>query len=180
MRTGALVLVLAALAATGCGGDERPRVLGQVRLQVLSPPDAAVVEGDEVTLRGRVSPAAAEVKVRGEAAAVRAGAWTADVELDPGANVIDVSASARARRPAVAAIRVVRQVPVEIPDVENDDPQKAAQRLEALGLRVEVTRGGGLLDELLPASLGVCSIDPKPGTEVRVGTTVTLDVAKVC
>jgi beta-lactam-binding protein with PASTA domain len=111
---------------------------------------------------------------------VRDGSWRAEVDLDPGPNVIDVSASAPDRRPAVAAVRVVRQLPVEVPDVEGDDPQEAVQRLEAVGLQAEVRRGGGLLDDLLPASIGVCSTDPEPGTEVRVGTTVVLEVARVC
>ena len=175
-----LPLVLAGLASlAGCGADE-PRVVGRVQLEVTAPIDTAVVEDEQVVLRGRVRPAAARVAVRGEPATVTAGAWEAEVDLDPGPNVIDVSASAQDRRPAVRAIRVVRQLPVEVPDVEGDDPQEAVQRLEAVGLRAEVRRGGGLLDQLLPATIGVCAADPEPGTEVRVGTTVTLEVARVC
>jgi beta-lactam-binding protein with PASTA domain len=111
---------------------------------------------------------------------VDAGAWSAEVPLEKGANVVDVSASAEGRRPALAAVRIVRRVPIEVPDVEGEDPQAAVDELEALGLDTRVERGGGLLDDLLPATLGVCSTDPEPGTEVRVGTTVTLEVAKVC
>ena len=173
----ALATLLVALA--GCG-DDGPRVVGRVELTIVSPGDRAVVEDDRITLEGRVSPASSTVAVRGESATVQQGRWSADVELEPGPNVIDVSAGAEDRRPAVAAVRVVRQLPVEVPDVEGDAPQEAVQRLEAVGLRSEVRRGGGLLDDLLPASVGVCSVDPEPGTEVRVGTTVTLEVARVC
>lgn len=177
-RRAALALVLAA-ALAGCGADE-PRVAGRVQLEVAAPIDTAVTEEEQVVLRGSVRPAGARVAVRGEPATVTAGTWEAEVELDPGPNVIDVSAIARDRRPAVRAIRVVRQLPVEVPDVEGDDPQEAVQRLEAVGLRAQVRRGGGLLDQLLPATIGVCAADPEPGTEVRVGTTVTLEVARVC
>jgi len=175
----------AALAAAcallgGCGDDGQRRPPAPVVLEVLEPGDAGVVEGDRVTLRGRVRPATAEVAVLGEPAQVAAGTWTAEVPLDDGANVIDVSATAEGRRPALAAVRVVRQVPVEVPDVAGDDPQAAVDELEALGLEARVERGGGLLDDLLPATLGVCATDPEPGTEVRPGTTVTVEVAKVC
>jgi hypothetical protein len=177
----AVVATLAALlvALAGCG-DDAPRVVGRVELTIASPSDRAVVEDDRITLEGRVRPVTSTVAVRGRSATVRSGRWSADVELEPGPNVIDVSAGAKHRRSAVAAVRVVRQLPVEVPDVEGDDPQEAVQRLEAVGLRGEVRRGGGLLDDLLPASIGVCSADPEPGTEVRVGTTVTLEVARVC
>jgi hypothetical protein len=179
-RAVALVLLGLLLAAPACGGDEPPRLLSRVQLEIASPADRAVVEDGDVTLRGRVTPRSAAVEVRGRAVTVRGGSWRADVELDPGPNVIDVSASAPDRRPAVGAVRVVRQLPVEVPDVEGDDPQEAVQRLEAVGLQAEVRRGGGLLDDLLPASIGVCASDPEPGTEVRVGTTVRLEVARVC
>ncbi len=178
----ALLLTLAlAGGLAGCGADDDPRPApAPVRLELLEPGDGAVVEGDEITLRGRVRPARARVTVLGRPARVEAGTWTAEVPLEEGANVLDVSAAMDGRRPALAALRVVRQVPIEVPDVEGDDPQAAVDELEALGLDARVERGGGLLDDLLPATLGVCSTDPEPGAEVRVGTTVTLEVAKVC
>jgi hypothetical protein len=175
-----LAAVVAGGLAGGCGEDEARRAPAPVALEVLEPGDAAVVDGDAVTLRGRVRPAASEVAVRGRRAEVRAGTWTAEVELEEGANVIDVSATAAGRRPALAAVRVVRRVPIEVPELDGEDPQAAVDALEALGLEPRVERGGGLLDDLLPATLGVCSTDPEAGTEVRVGTTITLEVAKVC
>lgn len=172
--------VVVAVVLGGCGDDAPDRPPPLVRLDVVSPADGAVVDGDEVTLRGRVTPAGASVAVLGRPASSAAGAWEASVPLEPGGNVVDVMASAEGRRPVFAAVRVVRRVPVEIPDVDGDPPREAVRALEALGLDVVVRRGGGLLDDLLPATLGVCSVDPSAGTEVRVGSVVTLEVAKVC
>ncbi len=181
LRPPALALALALGGLAGCAGEDGPRrPPAPVALEVVEPGDGAVVEAGAVTLRGRVRPARADVAVLGRPAQVDAGAWSAEVPLEKGANVVDVSASAEGRRPALAAVRIVRRVPIEVPDVEGEDPQAAVDELEALGLDTRVERGGGLLDDLLPATLGVCSTDPEPGTEVRVGTTVTLEVAKVC
>jgi beta-lactam-binding protein with PASTA domain len=39
---------------------------------------------------------------------------------------------------------------------------------------------GGLIEELLPGEPAVCEQDPEPGTEVRRGTTVRVEVSKSC
>ena len=54
------------------------------------------------------------------------------------------------------------------------------ERLADVGLVPEVTERGGLLDELLPGEPAVCEQDPEPGTEVRRGTTVRVEVARSC
>jgi hypothetical protein len=176
----ALLLLLLA-AAAGCGGADRPATPRRaVQLSVVAPGDAATVDADEVELRGRVAPSTATVTVLGREVEVSGGSFSTTVSLEEGANLIDVAASAPGRRPASTALRVVRQVPVEIPDVEGDEPEAAVEALEGLGLDVRLRRGGGLLDSLLPGDVGVCSTDPDAGTKVRPGSAVTVEVAKVC
>ena len=174
-------LVLLSLALAGCGGDEQPATPRRaVQLSLTAPADATTVDADSVRLRGRVAPSTATVVVLGREVDVTAGSFSASVSLDEGANLIDVAASAPGRRPASTALRIVRQVPVVVPDVGGDDPEAAVEALEGLGLDIELRRGGGLLDSFLPSDLGVCSTEPDAGTKVRPGATVTVEVAKAC
>ena len=181
MRRLALIAVLC-LAPAGCGGEDEPPAPPPrgVLLTLSAPSDAATVSDERVEVRGRVVPSAAQVRVLGRRVEVRDGRFAAEVELDEGANVIDVAASASGRRPASTAVRVVREVPVEIPDLEGADADEAVAELRALRLEVRTTEGGGLLDDLLPGEEGVCALDPEAGTKVRPGTTVTVEVAKGC
>lgn len=181
------VLVLACLAfpAAGCGGDgEEPRVqapLPLVQLDVTAPDDMTTVRTGAVEVRGTVTPAGAAVKVLGRPATVSGGgSFSARVALEPGDNVIDVMATARGRTPAMTAFRVTREVPVEVPDLDGLEVAAVEERLGAAGLGVDVERGGGLLEELLPGEPAVCEQDPEPGTKVRRGTTVHVIVAKSC
>src|SRR3712207_3541710 len=93
-----LVLACLAVAAPGCGGgDERPppQALLPVELEVTAPDDLAVVQTDTVVVRGTVRPGAAGVRVMGRSAQVGGGRFSAEVPVQPGANVIDVIATAR-------------------------------------------------------------------------------------
>lgn len=182
-RPSALVAILlpCALACAGCGSDPAPAAPAKaVRLELTAPADTAVVDSDTVTVTGRVSPAASAVQVMGEDVDAAGGTFSTRVDLEPGANLVDVAATAPGRRPALTALRVVRRMPVEIPDLEGEAVDAATERLESLGLRVETEEGGGLLDRLLPGEPGVCRSDPGAGDRVRPGTTVTLEVAKGC
>jgi hypothetical protein len=181
VRRPLLASILPVLVLAGCGGDDRPSApLRAVQLSLSSPGDAGTVEGDAVEVTGRVVPAASSVRVLGREVDVTSGSFTAEVTLEEGANLIDISASAPGRRSVSTALRVVREVPVEIPDLRGDDPAEARATLEGLGLQAELRRGGGLLEDLLPGEVAVCGSDPEHGTRVRPGTSVTLEVAKVC
>jgi hypothetical protein len=181
VRRPLLLTILVAALAAGCGGDDRPSApLRAVQLELTGPADAGTVEGDAVEISGRVVPSASSVQVLGREVDVSAGTFTTEVPLEEGANLIDVAASAPDRRPVSTAVRVVREVPVEVPDLRGDEPEAAVETLEGLGLEAEVRRGGGLLDDLIPGELGVCGTDPEDGTRVRPGTTVTVEVAKAC
>jgi hypothetical protein len=177
-----LVLACLAAAAAGCGGDGERRQPAPlpVELDISSPADMAVVRTDAVEVSGSVRPAGATVRVQGEEAEVSGGRFRAEVGLEPGANVIDVIATARGRAPVLTAFRVTREMPVEVPDLDGLEVREVQERLGELGLEAEVTEGGGLLDDLLPGEPAVCEQDPAPGTEVRRGTTVKVEVARAC
>jgi hypothetical protein len=180
----AATCLAAALVADGCGGDDEPsaaRALRPVVLEVSAPSDAAVVRSDVVDVSGSVEPADAAVRVLGRPAQVSAGgSFTASVPLAPGANVIDVVATARGREAFMTAVRVTRDMPVVVPDLAGMRVEEAQERLEPLGLEFEVDRDGGLWEELLPGDPAVCDQEPPAGEEVRRGTTVRVIISKQC
>jgi hypothetical protein len=178
-----LVLACLAAAAVGCGGDDGRRAqqaLVPVELDVNSPADMAVVRTETVDVRGTVEPAGATVRVLGRLAEVSGGTFTAQVSLEPGANVIDVMATARGRGPALTAFRVTRELPVKVPDLDGLEVPEAEERVADVGLELQVTEGGGLFDDLLPGEPGVCEQDPAAGAEVRRGTVVDVEVRRSC
>lgn len=182
MRTIALAATCAsALLAGGCGETpEPPRDEPLVRLELTEPADAATVDADRVAVRGSVRPPGASVAVLGGEVDVEGGRFSAEVELDPGANLIDVAASAEGRRPDFASLRIVRRVRVELPDVGGRDADTAREELEGLGLEVDVEDAGGFFDPILPGDPRVCSMEPESGTDVPPGSAVVLRVAREC
>src|SRR4051794_26407921 len=169
----------AALIAVACG-EQRARPLPAVHVAVTDPADLTTVPGEAVELRGSVRPAGATVSVAGEDADVHGRVWRAEVTLEPGANLVDVTAVADGHAPAVTVVRVTREVPVTVPDVTHLTPDEARTVLEAKSLHVTVEDRGGLLDSIIPGTIGVCDSDPAPGEDVRPGTTVVLRVARAC
>jgi hypothetical protein len=179
-RARASLVAAVSLVLAGCGDGEREPPPRPVQVTVEAPGDATVVRKSSVDVRGTVSPGGADVLVAGEPADVRGRSWSASVELEPGSNVVDVAASADERLAAVEAIRVVREMPVAVPDVKGLTPDEARDELAALGLELALEERRGLLDGLLPGELGVCETSPEAGKAVRPGATVTVTVAKVC
>jgi hypothetical protein len=178
-----LFACLAAVAA-GCGGENQPRAqrpAPAVDLSVTAPNDMATVREETVQVQGTVAPAGADVLVMGQKAPVSGGgSFSATVALEPGANVIDVMASAAGRTPALTAFRVTREVPVTVPDLGGKSEADVDRALAAIGLKPEVEKGGGLIEDLLPGDPAVCQQDPSPGTQVRRGSTVHVVVSKSC
>lgn len=178
------ILTCAACAAavlSGCGaGDSSSAPRERVRLKVSAPADGALVRGGTVEVRGSVSPASAEVSVLGRPALITDGRFTVVVPIEPGVNVVDIAASARRRRPTFAALRVIRDVLVTVPDLTGVVEQDIESRLEPLGLRASVQRDGGILDVLRPGDRAVCEQEPAGGSRVRRGRTVRIVVAKTC
>jgi hypothetical protein len=176
-------IAAAAVVASGCGGDPETRAsrsLAPVVLDVGAPPDSGVVRGDSVDVTGSVEPADAAVRVLGRPASVSGGTFTANVPLEPGANVIDIAATARGREPVLTALRVTREMPVAVPELDGATVEEAQERVEQAGLELEVEQGGGLFEELLGGEPAVCEQDPGAGEQVRRGTTVDVVVAKRC
>jgi Glucodextranase, domain B/PASTA domain len=185
----ALPLLAAACLATalvveGCGGDDEPRAAraqAPVQLDVSAPGDTATVREEQVAVQGTVSPARASVRVLGQAAEVTGGRFTATVPLEEGANVIDVIATAAGRAPAMTAIRVTREVPVEVPDLSGMTVGEAEEQLRDVGLELDAEEdGGGFLDDLLPGDATACMQRPEPGAEVRRGSTIRAVFSKGC
>jgi hypothetical protein len=181
MRIRSLLLAPLVLTLAGCGGDPKPTpALPPVRLTIDGPPDAATVDQGTIEVHGRVSPANAQVLVMGDEAGVDSGAFDAIVTLRPGANVIDIVAGAPRRPAAMTALRIVRRVPVTIPDLAGQAPADAIRSLQALGLNTKTEKAGGLLDDILPGTPGVCETSPGAGEKVKAGSTVTVRTAKSC
>jgi hypothetical protein len=171
----------AGLAACGGGSGDGARARPGVRLVLSAPGDRAVVHGTSVDISGRVAPARARVEIVGVEAPTRAdGRFDLRVPLTEGANVLDVSASARGRRPALTALRVTRDTRVTVPTLAGSDPDAASAALERLHLRVTQIRDGGLLDHLIPSAIRVCGTEPGAGARLLPGRAVRLHVARRC
>lgn len=183
MRRIALVIALGGALGLGACGDA-PAPAGpepRVRVELTSPADGGVVRADRVRVHGTVSPAGAQVQVLGRDVAVQDGGdFTAQVALQPGANLVDVAASAHDRRGGFAVLRVVREVRVAVPALDGRDADAARAELERLGLAVALEDGGGFLDPILPGDPSVCRTDPEAGAFLRPGTRVTVVVARDC
>jgi hypothetical protein len=175
LSTAALTATL--LAACGSGTTSAPP---PVRLTVTAPGDRAVVREEQVEVRGTVRPSSARVTVAGRRATVTEGAFRATVSLAAGTNVIDVMAEAGRARPALTAIRVRRDVSVEVPDVVGVSVPQAMRELEGAGLRAKVDNADDFFDRLLPGEPNVCETDPQSGARVQRGTTVHLRASRGC
>jgi Glucodextranase, domain B/PASTA domain len=182
MRTCTIAAVAGlALLAAACGDDpEPPRAEPGVQLTLTGPSDGSTMRDDTVEISGSVKPARSAVQVLGREVAVDGGRFATEVELDPGANLIDVAASAHDRRADFAALRVVFEQRVALPDLVGRDADTAQEELEGLGLEVRSEDAGGFLDPILPGDPKVCEMDPEPGAQVLPGSAVTLLVARDC
>jgi hypothetical protein len=165
----------------GCGEEKRPAQPSEhVRLQITGPPDGSTLRRGTAEVRGSVSPRSSAVTVLGRPALVSDGRFEVVVPLEPGVNVIDVMATAPRRLPTMTALRVTRDVLVTVPALAGLLEDEVKPRLEALGLEVDVERGGGLFDVLRTGDPRVCEQEPEPGTRVRRGREVLVVVAKRC
>lgn len=174
------LLILATLALAGCGGQARPATTPRVDLKLSSPSDGHSLRADTVDVTGTVAPSGAAVTVGGRAATVDGTSFTATVPLEPGGNVIDVTASSPGHRPAADALRIVRDMRVQVPALTGYAENDAFDRLKGLGLRPVEQSDDNWLDRLIPGTVGVCATQPKGGALVAPHAHVTVVVAKSC
>jgi hypothetical protein len=177
----AVAAAAGAAVLAGCGSDPPPvQPTEHVRLQISGPSDGSTLRRGTADVRGSVSPRSSAVTVLGRPALVSDGRFTVVVPLEPGVNVIDVMATAPRRLPAMTALRVTRDVLVTVPDLTGALEDELEARLEPLGLRADVERGGGLFDVLRAGDPRVCEQEPDGGARVRRGREVRVVVAKRC
>jgi hypothetical protein len=179
-----LILLLAAglilsATASACGEAPHPATEPRVKLKLDAPNSGGSTRDDHIAIRGTVTPADATVQVMGAAAQVTAGEFMADVKLQPGANVIDVTATSTGRRPATGALSYVRDMRVDVPNVLGKSPDDATAAVKAANLTPVVEDDGNWLDRLL-GDPRVCAVIPPAGTAVAKGTKVTLQTARDC
>jgi hypothetical protein len=173
-------LLVACIALGACGETPPPTTDPRVKLKLDAPDDGGSILADRVAVRGTVTPGDAAVRVAGEDAEVSDGAFTAEVGLQPGGNVIDVTATSPGRRPATDAVRVVRDMRVPVPNVVDRTPEDAGAALRAAGLTWVEERGGSWIDRLLPGGITVCATRPEADALLDKGSRVTLETARNC
>ena len=121
------------------------------------------------------------MRVLGRAASVSGGSFSVQVPLEPGANVVDVIASAPRRAPMLTAFRVTREILVASRTSPARTSATPSDSLKGLGLELDARRGpDGFIDGLLPGAPKVCTQRPDAGEKVRKGTTVVVVAAKGC
>ena len=165
---------------SGCGEAPKAATNARVTLKLNLPDDGGMVRDERVVVRGTVSPADASVRVGGEDAEVDGGEFSREVPLEPGGNVIDISASSPGRRPATDAVRVTRDMRVEVPDVVGQEVDQAKTAIGNAGLRAVEDQRGSWLDRVIPGTDHVCSTDPDAATLVDKGTAITLVIQREC
>jgi hypothetical protein len=169
-----LALALAVLPLAACGADARPLTSPRVQLKLSAPGDGRSLRAASVSVSGTVHPAGSAVTVSGQAATVSGATFSATIPLQPGGNVIDVTATAPGRRPASDALRV------ELPRLAGHGRDEAFARLQGLGLKPAEKRDDSWIDRLLPGDDIVCAIHPSAGALVDPGSRVTVDVSRNC
>jgi Glucodextranase, domain B/PASTA domain len=178
-RLAALTLA-AGLALCACGEAPRSANEPRVRLKLDVPDDGGQVRADRVEVRGTVTPGDAAVQVAGTDAEVDAGQFTASVALQPGGNVIDITATAPGRRPAADAVRVMRDMRVKVPPLVGLEAGAAAAQLKQRGLQASVVDHDSWLERVLGGEVDVCSMQPGAGALVDPRATITLQTSRSC
>jgi hypothetical protein len=173
-------LLLAAAMLAGCGTQARPATTPRVALTLSAPRDGGMLRAQTVDVSGTVTPAGAAVSVEGRSATVDGGTFKATVALRPGGNVIDVVAILPGHRPASDALRVMRDMRVELPKLAGYDEADAFSRLRELGLQPVEKLTDNWLQRLIPGGEGVCATAPRAGALVPPHARVTVLVAKDC
>jgi hypothetical protein len=174
------LLLAAGLALSACGETPRPATEPRVKLKLDLPDDGRLIRDDNVLVRGTVTPADAAVLVAGVEATVDGGRFSASVKLVAGGNVIDVTATSPGRRPATDAVRVLRDMRVEVPTLRGQSYTDAVDALKQLKLTASEDRGGSWLDKVLGTQFRVCTTQPVAGSLVQPNSNVVVSTGPDC
>jgi hypothetical protein len=114
MRVSALAsIAVLATAIAGCGSSSTTTTNSAdsdaVTVTVTSPTSGTVINADNVTVRGTVTPTNAVVQIQGQPVAVGNGVFTGTATLHAGKTTIDVIGSAPGHTPDSASITITRQ-----------------------------------------------------------------------
>jgi hypothetical protein len=137
--------VAVAAGLTGCGSSAGSTpASGAVSVRISAPSDGRVVSTDRITVRGTVTPANAAVQVVGQSAQVGQGVFTASTPLQPGANQIDILASAPGQAPSSTTITVTRRnTGSTAPATKPSDPGASSSGSSSSGTTYNGTACGG-------------------------------------
>jgi beta-lactam-binding protein with PASTA domain len=80
----------------------------------------------------------------------------------------------------MTAIRIYREVMVQVPDVVGQKPSDAVDQLKAKGLEPQTENSDGGFGFFIPGSQTVCATDPDAGSKVEPGATVKVLTGKLC
>ena len=152
-----------------------------VQLRLDAPADGTRILADSIGVSGSAAPpATASMVVLGRSVAVNAGSFSVRVALKPGNYLVDVLAGAAHAQDAMSVVRIFRELPVTVPDLDGASPSRAERQLGAIGLVPRVHDSDGGLDFLLPIPRQVCVTTPAAGRGVAPGSTVNVTVSKLC
>ena len=110
----ALGLCVLAVCVEGCGGSTTTTTTtrsgqGAVTVEIVSPSSGTVINANNATIRGTVSPVNATVEVDGSPVQVGDGVFAATVPLGSGSTRVDVIASATGMTPSSTSIVLSRE-----------------------------------------------------------------------
>ena len=148
-------------------------------LELSAPDDGGRTRAERVEIRGTVTPGDSSVRVAGLDAEVSGGEFSAEVELLPGGNVIDVAATSPGRRPATDAVRVERDMRVPVPESSARRPTRRSRRSRRRAWsRPRSAAGAG--STACSAGRSRSAPSPQAGKLVEKGTRVVIQTAGEC
>jgi hypothetical protein len=161
-----------ALAVSACGSTTTTTNSvgsGVVTVAVTAPTSGTVIAGNNVTIRGTVTPTNATVLVQGKPAAVGNGVFTAEATLHAGKTTVDVIGSAPGATPGSTSVSVTQQS-------SGGSGGSSHKSSPGGGSSGGGSSGGGVAHEVAPSSGG--GGETSCGGDLSVGPATTCEFAE--